>query len=124
MDLAALVLDDGDLPRARGLLDRALALDPAHRTATAERARLRFMENDPTEAQKLLEGLANGNADPLVLAYLGFVLQATGQGDAAVTIFERAVQAGAPDPRESLSGDKSVGQAMAAYRRALAAQRR
>ncbi len=124
VDLAALVLDDGDLPRARGLLDRALALDPAHRTATAERARLRFMENDPTEAQKLLEGLANGNADPLVLAYLGFVLQATGQGDAAVTIFERAVQAGAPDPRESLSGDKSVGQAMAAYRRALAAQRR
>ena len=124
VDLAALALDDGDLPRARGLLDRALALDPAHRTAIAERARLRFVQNDQTEARKLLEGLASGSTDPLVLAYLGFVLQATGQSDAAVTMFNRAVQAGAPDPRGSLGGDKSAGPAMAAYRRALAARRR
>lgn len=124
VELAALALDDSDLPRARGLLDRALALDLAHRAAITERARLRFVENDPTEARKLLEGSASGSTDPLVLAYLGFVLQATGQSDAAVTIFDRAVQAGAPDPRESLGGDKSVEQAMAAYRRALAARRR
>ncbi len=121
VELAALALDEGDLPRARGLLDRALATDATHRAASSERARLRVVENDPDEAQRLLENLTSSAPDPLALGYLGFVLHAGRHFEAAAVAFDRAREAGGPDPRAFLKGDRTVAQAMAAYRRALVA---
>jgi Tfp pilus assembly protein PilF len=84
-ELAALALDDGDLAAGRVLIDKALAIDPANVPARLELARAQVLRNDVAGARKTLEAI--GSEDPLVQAYLGCVLLADGQVQAARAAF-------------------------------------
>ena len=126
VELAALALDEENVPRARAMLDKALALEKDHALARVELARAQFLQGQVGEAQQALEAIG---ANPLALAYLGFVLLAGEKTEEASAVFRRVVEGGAPDPRGELGAAAALTPAAAAqrmtqYRRTTAASRR
>ena len=98
VELAALALDDRDVPGARTLLDRAAALDRTNSAVRRERARLQVIEHGHAAGVTALKELTATSSDPIASAYLRF-LEATGDSEAAaraMTAYRREVAAGRP----------------------------
>jgi thioredoxin-like negative regulator of GroEL len=98
VELAALALDNRDVPAARALLGRASALDSANGAVRRERARLQMIEQGHAAGVAALKEVAATSPDPIAAAYLRFV-EATGTSEAAahaMTAYRREVAAGRP----------------------------
>jgi thioredoxin-like negative regulator of GroEL len=98
VELAALALDDRDVPGARALLDRAATLEKGSIAVRRERARLQIIEQGRAAGIGALKEIASTNQDPIAAAYLRFV-EGTGDVDAAaraMTAYRREVAAGRP----------------------------
>jgi len=125
VELAALALDDRDLPQARTLLDRAAVLERANAGVRRESARLAFLESG-LAAQDAIRAAAAPGSDPIAIAYLGFTLLAVGDASGAHAAFDRAKTLAGVDPRVFINADAvsdTPARAMTAFRREVAAGR-
>lgn len=128
VELAALALDTNNPGSARGLLDRAAALDGDHAGVRRERARLALLEGRTAEAERALRDLSSNGGDSAAVAYLGYLLQSGGDRARAEAAFDRARALSGIDPRAFAAPDPSpaaaIARAMTAYRREVAPGRR
>ncbi|HKB13905.1 MAG TPA: TlpA disulfide reductase family protein [Vicinamibacterales bacterium] len=127
VELAALALDMSDGTGARGLLDRAAALDQRNSAVRRERARLAAVDApaaaSTAEAETALADLATHD-DAVAAGYLGFLLWASGDHARADRAFEQARQISGVDPRSWIAGEQparaAVWPSMMRYRRQIA----
>jgi peroxiredoxin len=126
-ELAALALDEGDQTAAQTWLDKAIAIEASNVPARLELARLQVLRGEVGPARKALEALTSD--DPLLPAYLGYVLLADGQAEAARAAFARLAATGVPGAPQDLGTltaltPADLAQRMVQIRRLVAAKRR